>query len=127
MISRTVVFPHLVTTRRGCLDEGAETAAAAMMRLPPEFRRLVPSRRTSTLDSGQAIVLQALADRDSKYHTSSVICNVVTNMRSHTTIRCGVELVTKHEISSYYNTLRSGTRNETNNPVGHAIAKFDRH
>jgi hypothetical protein len=68
-----VLEPHLVTSRRCRFDERAETCAASMMRLPPQFRWLVPPRRTPTLDSGQSVILQTLANRDPKYHTSSVI------------------------------------------------------
>jgi len=60
------VAAHLVTSYR-CLDEGTEAGTAAVVWFPTQFRRFISPRGTTTLDSGQAIVLQALANRDPKY------------------------------------------------------------
>jgi len=90
------VAPHLVTSCRR-LDERTEAGTAAMVWFPTQFRRLISPRGTTTLDSGQAIVLQALANRDPKYKTSCVICNIL----------CPVHiLATGHAVVKFVETLR---------------------
>ena len=89
-MNMAAVATHLVTSYR-CLEERTEAGTAAMVWLPTQFRRFISPRGTTTLDSGQAIVLQALSNRDPKYQTSCVICNtlcpVYTLVKGHAVVR----------------------------------------